>query len=271
MLLSLLQKYRYNGKEFIEDFDIGLYDYGARWYACPELAFGNPAVGRFMSVDPLADKNDFESPYTFVHNNPPIYVDPDGKDGILIVFPDYKISTPLGKIGGLGHAGVLLIDNKTGVTKQYEYGRYDKENKGFVRKVTISNVVIGKDGKPTLKSLNKVLRQISKKSGHGGRIDGAYIISDKFKEMNDYAKSKLKENSNPDRKPYSLFDNNCGTFAADVINQDETVDQPWIVNPAPKNIVDEYQEEGNAKVTYDPKKNTTTIGKGDESDAKKKP
>ena len=33
-------KYRYNGKEFIEDFNIGLYDYGARWYACPELALG---------------------------------------------------------------------------------------------------------------------------------------------------------------------------------------------------------------------------------------
>ena len=84
------------------------------------------------------------------------------------------------------------------------------------------------------------------------------------------AQSKLKENSNPDRRRYSLFRNNCGTFAADCINQDETVDQPLIINPTPTNIVDEYQEEGNARVQYDPKKKTTTIGTGDEKDAKKK-
>ena len=65
------------------------------------------------------------------------------------------------------------------------------------------------------------------------------------------------------------MDNNCGTFAEDVILQDPYVDKPWIVNTTPINIVDEYQEEGNAIVTYDPKTNKTTLGKGDESDAKK--
>jgi RHS repeat-associated protein len=255
-------QWKYQGKEHQQELGLDWYDFHARNY--------DPAIGRLFNVDPLADKNHFDSPYAFVHNNPMIYVDPDGKDAILIVFPDYKISTPVGKVGGLGHAGVLLIDNKTGVTKYYEYGRYDSENKGIVRKVTISNVVIGKDGKPTTESLNKVLGQISKKSGQGGKIDGAYIVSDEFDKMNDYAKSKLKENSDPDREEYSLSSNNCGTFAADCVNQDENVDAPWIVNPTPTNIVDEYQEEGNAKVTYDPKNKTTTIGKGNEDDAKKK-
>jgi hypothetical protein len=95
--------------------------------------------------------------------------------------------------------------------------------------------------------------------------------------MNSYAKTKFKESNpykgntsyNKNRKPYSLFNNNCGTFATDVINQDESVDQPWIVNPAPVNIVDEYQEEGNAQVIYNPNTNTTVIGKGDEEDAKR--
>jgi hypothetical protein len=229
------------------------------------------SVQRFLSVDPLASKNNFESPYVFVHNNPLIYVDPDGRDAVLIVFPDYKISTPLGKVSGLGHAGVLLIDNKTGLTKYYEYGRYDKDEKGWTRNVAVSNVVIGKDGKPTTESLNKVLGQISKNSGQSGKIDGAYIISDEFDAMNQYAKDKVAENNDPNREPYSLSGNNCGTFAADCVNQDGTVDQPWIANPTPTNIVGEYQEEGNAKVTYDPKAKTTTIGTGDESDAKKTP
>mgnify|MGYP007019933133 CR=1 FL=1 len=51
------------------------------------------------------------------------------------------------KIGNLGHAGVLLIDNKTGVTKYYEYGRYDKEGKGVVRTFAVPNVKIGQDKK----------------------------------------------------------------------------------------------------------------------------
>ncbi|MFT3751291.1 MAG: hypothetical protein QM768_23470 [Agriterribacter sp.] len=49
----------------------------------------------------------------------------------------------------------------------------------------------------------------------------------------------------------------------------EDVDNPSIWKPTPINIVDEYIEEGNAEVNYDPKKNTTTVGEGDESDAKK--
>ncbi len=254
--------YKYNGKEHQQELGLDWYDFGARNY--------DSALGRWTTIDPLADKNHFDSPYTFVHNNPLIYVDPDGKDAILIVFPDYKISTPVGKVGGLGHAGVLLIDNKTGVTKYYEYGRYDSENKGLTRKLKISNVVIGKDGKPTVESLNKVLGQISKKSGQGGRIDGAYVVSDEFEAMNDYAKGKLAENKDSDRETYSLSSNNCGTFAADCVNQDKTVDQPFIFNPTPTNIIEEYQEEGNAQVQYDPENKTTTIGTGNEEDAKKK-
>lgn len=135
--------------------------------------------------------------------------------------------------------------------------------------VKVSNVKIGKDGKPTVESLNKVLAQLSQKAGHGGKIRGAYIISDQYDKMKAYADGKLAENDDPNRKEYGLTSNNCGTFARDVIAQDDDVDNPSIWNPTPKNIVDEYIEEGNAEVKYDPTKNTTTIGKGDESDAKK--
>ena len=213
-----------------------------------------------MSIDPHCEKYYSISPYAYCMNNPVKYIDPNEKDAVLVVFPDYKISTPIGKMGNLGHAGVLLINHKTGLTKYYEYGRYDKEGKGEVRNIKISNVKIDKNGKPTTESLNKVMGELSKKAGQNGRIDGAYIESDKFENMDKYATIKENENSNPSRKTYSLTGNNCGTFAADVVNQDENVNKkaPIIVDPRPNSIVEEYQDKFKT-ITYNPNINRTEL------------
>jgi RHS repeat-associated protein len=226
--------YLFNGKELDEE--TGLYYYGARYL--------NPTNGMWLSTDPLFEKYVGMSPYNYCVGNPVKLVDPDGRDAIYIVFPDYKISAFGKKWEDLGHAGVLLIDNKSGVTKYYEYGRWDKEKKGITRNIRIPDVKMGKDGKPTNASLNKVLREISKLAGQRGRIEGAYISSDKFKDMNEYAQKKIKENNDPQRKEYSLFSNNCGTFAADVVNQDTEVNEesPSIIDPRPTSIIKEFQD-----------------------------
>jgi len=53
--------------------------------------------------------------------------------------------------------------------------------------------------------------------------------------MKSYAEKKYAENENPNRAKYTPLGNNCGTFARDVIAQDESVDNPTVGWPTPPN------------------------------------
>ena len=66
-----VQPYKYNGKEFDNKSGLNWYDYGARHY--------DAALGRFVSVDPLAEEYSSTSPYGYCLNDPIRFVDPDGK------------------------------------------------------------------------------------------------------------------------------------------------------------------------------------------------
>jgi hypothetical protein len=200
-----------------------------------------------------------------VWNTPALAGDFSGL-AILIVFPDYPVNTDTfyGYTTQVGHAGVLLI-KKDGLTKYYEFGRYDAAKKGEVRKVTIPNVSMS-GGKPTDVSLKAVLKDLSSKSGHNGRIRAALFLSMDFDAMNDLA---LKRMSGSGLDQYSATSFNCGHFAEQIVLAgNPKVDRPSIVVPVPNNFVDEYIEEKNAEVLYDRTADTIKVGVGDETDAK---
>lgn len=73
-------RYGFNGKEADrkkEWASLVHYDYGFRIY--------NPALGKWLSVDPLSRKNQSISPYAQTDNNPVLFLDPDGRDNILYI------------------------------------------------------------------------------------------------------------------------------------------------------------------------------------------
>ena len=73
------QPYRFTSKELDNQNGLNWYDFGARWY---DVA----GVPMWTSVDPLAEKYYNVSPYAYCNNNPVMFIDPDGRDGIISIY-----------------------------------------------------------------------------------------------------------------------------------------------------------------------------------------
>jgi len=64
--------YKYSGKELDEEIGINWYYFGARYY--------DPGIGRWLALDPKANKYPSLSPYVYCANNPFRYIDPNGRE-----------------------------------------------------------------------------------------------------------------------------------------------------------------------------------------------
>jgi hypothetical protein len=79
--------------------------------------------------------------------------------------------------------------------------------------------------------LKAPLGQISRIAGQYGRIQGAYVeVENKFYELLNYAESRKSQNSNPNRKRYSILRYSCIHFVKEM-TEVAGIDTPWMVDP----------------------------------------
>lgn len=67
---DVAQRWKFGGKEYQEELGLEWYDITARNY--------DPALGRWMNIDPLAEAMRRHSPYNYAFDNPVFFIDPDG-------------------------------------------------------------------------------------------------------------------------------------------------------------------------------------------------
>jgi len=184
---------------------------------------------------------------------------------IPIVFPEYRITvdTPRRnvdllpwvdfdnfivpkssqKISNLGHAGILMINGVSGLTKYYEYGRYDyPEKKGVVRGVPVPDAKPGSNGVEP-KSLIPVLSQVSRVAGKGGRIEGVYLEATAvFERLNQRVAIQKSLNNNPNRREYDLTSNSCIHFVKRLVEA-AGKEAPWMIDPRPNSYIGEFRDD----------------------------
>ena len=142
------QAYKYNGKELDRMHGLDWYDYSARMH--------DAALGRFTTVDPMAEKYYSISPYVYVANNPLKYIDLRG-DSISVV-----------DLYAQDKQGNLINPNKV---KAFEFLASTKEGKSLLANYaakgqTVAGITFNKEGKFHEEGINilfgtKVSSQIS--------------------------------------------------------------------------------------------------------------
>ena len=72
-VLNMGYKYKYNGQEFQDELGLNWYTYRYRNY--------DPAIGRFMGIDPVSEEYFSISTFQFAHNNPIWKIEIEGLEG----------------------------------------------------------------------------------------------------------------------------------------------------------------------------------------------
>jgi len=141
-------QYKFQGQEYQNEFDLNVYDFGARNY--------DPALGRWLTIDPLAEQSRRWSPYNFAYNNPIYFIDPDG----MSAFGFDELDIPELDLDDLD-----VMKNSDG-TYTVVGGQANSDRNIYV---------VGNDGKRTGEVVGQMLTDYSFHDNNGDAVLGAKI------------------------------------------------------------------------------------------------
>ncbi|HNP53053.1 MAG TPA: RHS repeat-associated core domain-containing protein, partial [Ferruginibacter sp.] len=192
---TLENRYKYNGKElqnheFSDGSGLELYDFGARDQ--------DPQIGRWWTIDPLANKKIWLSPYNFCSNNPINNIDPNG-------LTDFAINKKTGEVKQVGEKNDdpdrLLKTNRRGIVKTGKSGpkvAIDNIEKGILKdgmnfKKNDNLIAVGQQGQPSVNGVQSFTLQLS--NYVGVEIGGALLSKDKSSQTDFVALGYFKDNT----------------------------------------------------------------------------
>jgi len=213
---SFSTPYLFNAKELDEE--TGLYYYGARYL--------NPMDAMWLSVDPLFEKYVGMSPYVYCAGNPVKFIDPDGKEAILVIWTTGTAGN------GVGHAGIAVSNYKKEKYTEYDANGVARENYRMVADGTYTfyDNWPGGDGvnfdlKGALTSVD-AHRNVSQISSFDEFTNGSTVSPSETNAPNavlklstsyeqDMAISGRLLNANQEKKEYNGAWYNCSSYVSD--------------------------------------------------------
>lgn len=177
-----------------------MYDYGARNY--------DPAIGRWMNIDPLGEKRYNVSPYNYVQNSPMYRFDPNG-------LTDFTLNRKTGEVKEIKNDESEKNDKPDRILKTNRKGEI-KFNKKGEAKVAVDDIEqgilkdgqnfkegsvlidVGGKGQPTREGVEKFALQLS--DYVGTEIGGTYFSKDGVNDITHMAIGGYKNNSYTETK-----------------------------------------------------------------------
>ncbi len=176
---NIALKRKFGGMEYQDELGLDWYDITARNY--------DPAIGRWMNIDPLAEKSQDWSPYNSVFNNPILFVDPDGEYPVITITNQQTGNTVKQRVIGYYGGGTQYTDVNT-----YKVVVTDTEDSSFRMEFAVARdafaVKPGNDNGTTMEMSNV---SFEPKDGNKNHFTGKYMKA--YPEGNDTPAIKLTQ------------------------------------------------------------------------------